>query len=213
MSAESIAKYLAIDVETTGLSPDIHCIVELAAMPLDAKLQKMLIEPLHLFIRPPSDAVVDPYALKINGHTWSLDTASEKYQQALEYDVALTALASYIEKHWGRWVNSPWIVPVGWNVSFDISFVQKLYSHTPLTTSSFWPFHYHTLDLLTICRYLDVCAGRERRSYKLDALVKEFFPEEAAKGEMHTALADCEMMLKVLEKFERMPTTGEGRIL
>lgn len=62
-----------VDVETTGLDPQVHALVEVAVLKVDPDV----LVPIDRFeskVRPASDAVVDPAAARVNGYTpedWS----------------------------------------------------------------------------------------------------------------------------------------------
>jgi DNA polymerase III alpha subunit (gram-positive type) len=200
---------LALDTETTGLDPEKNSLLEISAIPLDDRLYRKQVEPFHVLIRPRPGCAIDRKAIDINGHEWAFDPKSTRFQEALDYPAALTAFQQYIEQHFGK--SASWIVPVGWCPSFDIFHLKGLYSYRDEKTSAIspdalkargWPFHYHTFDLMTICRYLDVAAGRTRKSYALDKVARELFSGELVKG-MHTSAKDVEMMLRVFRTLEK----------
>jgi DNA polymerase III alpha subunit (gram-positive type) len=196
-------QYIGLDLETSSLSPETGCILEIAALPLDEKLFRRKVDPFNVLVRPPASAHIDPAAIRVNGHIWALDAGSDLYREALAPGEALEAFTAYLIQHYGP--RPAWIVPAGWNVGFDVGFMKRLYTHDPSPENlkaRGWPFHYHTFDLMTICRYLDVAAGRTRKSYALDKVARELFSDELTKG-MHTATKDCEMMLRVFRTLEK----------
>jgi len=203
-------QYLAIDTETTGLNSDLHSLLEIAAIPLNAKLQKQDVEPFHTLVRPIHGRSVDAKAIEINGHTWATQCAGPVWDKALNYRDARIEFKKYIAQHFGP--DASFIVLVGWNVSFDEGFLQRLYTYSnegvtvptdSVLTREKWPFHWHKIDLQGICRYLDIRAGRSRRSYRLGALAEHYYATSLAKYAAHTALGDCEMQLRVLEAVEK----------
>lgn len=203
-------QYIAIDTETTGLDPEHACIIELAAIPLDSALRPQPgIDPYRTYIRPRSHKSISKKAIDINGHTWVYKQASEEYQGALSYDNAWKDFYGWLRQVYEK---PSWIIPVGWNISFDEAFLRYLHAHPdvprtvgggPATPRYPWPFHYHKIDLLAICRYLDLRAGRTRRSYKLEAMAEHFFGS-IADFHMHTALGDVDMSLRVLQQMEHL---------
>jgi DNA polymerase III epsilon subunit-like protein len=204
-------QYLAVDTETTGLDADKHSLLELAAIPLDDKLQKKAVEPFHVLIRPLPGRTIDRKAIDVNRHVWVYDEQSPEYKAALSYTASCGLFRGYVAQHFGA--NASWIILVGWNPSFDMGFLKRLYTYhdgyTDVPTDDVlkkagWPFHYHTVDLIGVCRFLDIRAGRSRQSYRLEALARHYFPEETTKlATLHTATTDCEMQLRVLDAVEK----------
>lgn len=183
--------YILLDTETTGLDPATSDVIELGACVLDESLA--LVGPeFECTIRPVKP--VNPQAIAINGHDWALNCASEGWMSALDRADAWKSFTAWIREHYGP---KGWIVMVGWNVSFDHAHLRALCD----SVCGWWPFHFQVLDLLQICRYMDVRAGRSRFSYRLDRLAQELggVPKD---GKLHTALTDARTALAVLERFE-----------
>lgn len=206
-------QYIVIDTETTGLDPEHADIIELAAIPLDSQLEpREGVKPYHTFIKPRPHHPVSPEAIKVNGHTWALDSSHEVYKAALHYDDAWEHFFTWLKEHYAK---PSWIITVGWNISFDENFLRYLHAHpdvpgrsgTQAYVKKEWPFHYHKIDLIGVCRYLDLRAGRTRRSYKLEKMAEHFFGP-IADFHMHTALGDADMSIKVLRQMEELEASG-----
>ncbi len=197
-------QYLALDTETTGLDPQHADIIELAAVPLDEHLNpREKIHPYQSLIRPRPDAPIVKKAIEVSGHTWVYDKNCEKYQEALPQEEAWQDFFGWIEQCYER---PAWIILVGWNVSFDEAFLRQLHARTADNHALYkfpWPFHYHKIDLIAICRYLDLRAGRVRRTYKLEKMAENFFGKDD-NVKMHTALDDTQMSIKVLRRMETL---------
>lgn len=202
-------QYIVIDTETTGLDPEHADIIELAAIPLDAQLEpREGVKPYHTFIQPRPHHSISEEAIKVNGHTWALDHESETFKNALPYDVAWDHFMEWMKQHFQR---LQWIITVGWNVSFDENFLRYLHAHPDVPrharsqayVKKQWPFHYHKIDLIGVCRYLDLRAGRTRQSYKLERMAEHFFGI-ISDFHMHTALGDADMSIKVLRAMEKL---------
>ena len=200
--------YLCFDTETTGLASYTHGLLEVGALALDGKLRKREGVPsFHTYVRPLPSHRIDARAIAINKCTWVRDPRSTTYQRALTYEQARKAFQDYVRETFGITADTPVtekIIAVGWNVDFDLAFLKALYeqTNTPLKE---WPFHYHKLDLLSICRYLDLRAGRPlRKSYSLEAMSKELYGGVLGKFAAHTALGDAHMCLKILESLENL---------
>jgi len=201
-------QYIVLDTETTGLDPEHADIIELAAIPLDAELNpREGVKPFHTFIQPQPHHPIAKQAIEVNGHTWVYDHESETYKNALPYDRAWTHFYDWMATLYEK---MQWIITVGWNVSFDEAFLRYLHAHPDVPgragsqayVKKQWPFHYHKIDLIGVCRYLDLRAGRTRKSYKLEKMAEHYFGS-ISDFHMHTALGDADMSLKVLRKMEQ----------
>jgi len=209
-------QYLAVDLETTGLDPSRNSIIEIGAVPLDEYLNRRPdVEPFHTYVQPWPDAEVAQQALAVNKQFWVNKPESDEYKRALPYRQAWEAFWSFLYKHYGD--NPKFIVLVGWNVSFDEGFLKRMCVwsnvnervaiHDDALKKYKWPFHWHKIDLLGVCRYLDARKGRPpRKSYRLEALAEHYY-SALAKFAAHTAMGDCELQLKVLEAIEKEDDT------
>lgn len=207
----SEGQYLALDLETTGLNPSCNSVIEVGAVPLDTQLKRREgVEPFHAYVQPWPDAEIAAQAIAVNKQNWVYKPESEEYKAALPYNKAWEALLNYVYQHYGD--GAKFVVLVGWNVSFDEGFLKRLcvWSNAKERVviadddlKKFrWPFHWHKIDLLSICRYLDARNGRPpRKSYRLETLAEQYY-SALAKFASHTALGDCELQLKVLEAIE-----------
>jgi len=198
------AAYLCVDTETTGLEPEHCAMVEIGAIALNKRLRPLegKSATLNLTLRPDKRVhEIQAKAIQINGHKWVYNENSQEWKDALPYEEAREVFHDFIVSHFPK---PKFIVMVGWNVGFDERFLKAMYAYQGESNVSYgWPFHYHKLDLLAICRYLDLRAGRPpRKSYSLEALSKAYFGDGMAKFAAHTAMGDAQMCLKVLEAME-----------
>ena len=201
-------KYLCVDTETTGLDSDKHALLEIGAIVLNKHLRPQEgVDPFRITVRPVEGVhEIEAKAIHVNNHKWVYEPDSEAYQAAYAYPEACQEFHEFLTSVYGK---PTWIVMVGWNVGFDEDFLKALYTYTNTregATKTFpWPFHYHKIDLLGICRYLDIVNKRPpRKSYSLDAMAKHFYGHELAKFAMHTAMGDAQMSLKVLDAMEKV---------
>lgn len=113
-----------IDVETTGLNPLIHEIIEIGCV-VPGK------EPFSVKVMPVNLTVMEAEALEVNGFS------EEEWQDAYTLKRALELLTEYVPT--GSYL-------MAYNATFDWSFLQAAYHKTGVAV----PFHYHRLDLLTL---------------------------------------------------------------
>lgn len=119
-----------IDVETTGLDPQIHGITEIAIS--RGSVQDFLRSSppvMSWFVKPFDGCVVDSRAVEINGY-------DEKMWEEIGA-LGLWIVGDLISKHLDG------AIPVGWNVGFDIAFIK---AELRRLGKSYSP-HYHSLDL------------------------------------------------------------------
>lgn len=116
---------IIIDLETTGLYPQTHEIIEIGAVRVSSG------ETFEVKVQPHNIEDADPVALHINGYD------KEKWRDASTLPAALKLLSDFVGKD---------AYLMAYNVSFDRSFLEKAYKDCNLP----YPFHYHHLDLLTL---------------------------------------------------------------
>jgi DNA polymerase III epsilon subunit-like protein len=203
-------QYCLLDTETTGLDPEHNGIIELAA-------EKIIVEEgrfgvpvghkhFHTLVRPAEGHGITDAALEVNKHYWCKDPTSQQYKNAMPYTDAWDAFYAWLKKNYEK---PEWLIMLGWNPSFDEAFLRYMHSYpnVPGTAGnaayvrSNWPFHYHKIDFISLARYLDIRAGRSRRTYKLEKMAEHFFGA-VSNFAMHTALGDARMALTILHRME-----------
>lgn len=194
-----MADYLLVDVETGGLDPYRHALLEIGAVALDSGLKVRTNKkgiPVTFETKVcPCGGVVEEAAVEVNGHRWALNPRSTEYRTAPNSATARVAFNRWLEQHYG--VAPSYVVLVGWNVGFDKGFLERLYRHGTANC----PFHYHVLDLLGVARYLDALQGKIRKSYALQAIAGELGVKP--RGQAHTALADALLALDVVNTLQK----------
>ncbi len=184
------ATHLLVDTETSGLDPERHAILEVGAIALDDSLAPVG-DPLEFTVRPRPGDEIEAEAIRVNGHTWATDPASEGWAAALEADAAAETLLCFMES---AGLPREYVPLVGWNVSFDERFLRRLLGARP------WPFHFQWIEMISVVRFIDAKTGAPpRRSYKLTAVVGDMLSKEAiAASKAHSALGDCQLTLGVI---------------
>jgi len=105
--------YCIIDVETSGLSTDKNCILQVGSIITDSDLN--VLHTYKSYVRPWEGASIEESAIAINGIT------EDKYKDAPTEVEAFLALQDLLRK---PKYNPP--TYVGYNVQFDIGFVKSL---------------------------------------------------------------------------------------
>ena len=147
-----------IDLETTGLDPARHEIIEIGCIlaqqiPSDGNGPRLKeINSFDIKVRPEHIETADPLALKINGYT------EAGWQEA---ETLSSALATLSEKTIGA-------VPVGHNIDFDIGFLRAAYEKLGIP----WVLHYKRLDTISIA-YARLYDEPNLSQFSLDMLCKK----------------------------------------
>lgn len=158
-----------VDLETSGLDPFQHGILELGAIFLDGPDA----EPAYMRadVRP-DGCVFDERALAVNGFT------PERIAAAEPQDRAICAFDARVQKG---------ALLAGWNIPFDMAFLKEAYRASGLV----WRFDYHTLDIWSLY-YVLKGQGPGTGHLQLKALCKRLGLYKETDGAAHSALQDID---------------------
>lgn len=173
-----------IDVETTGLDPYTHELIEVAAI----RASWSSLRPLRVATRkvqPMRIESADPRALEVNGY------APEGWADAVSLEDALRVLAPLMEG----------AALAGHNVGFDVAFLERAYAETGLPLPA---VDYHRLDTSS----LSWLFAAEGESLSLAATCRRLGIEQS---NAHRALADAWSSLEVARRVRR--GLGQGLTL
>lgn len=134
---------VVVDVETGGLDPQEHALLELGAVLLDVDEQGRLYprEEHVISVHPSELTTVDPVSIKIHG----IDPADPE-REALQERAALEAFFGPIRRQ-VRALNARRAILVGHNAPFDLAVLQAACDRTGYKRNPFHPFS--TLDTVT----------------------------------------------------------------
>ena len=167
-----------IDLETTGLDPERHEIIELGCLVLRQPDLKSLAE-IDLKIRPTHLETAEPEALAINGYS------SGDWLFAVELESALKQLS---EKASGA-------IMVAHNITFDWPFLERAFVLTGVKNTLASP----RLDLLSMA-FIKLYRQERLQRFNLRALADYF----GLKNEQqHTALNDIKISVEIYKKLQQ----------
>ena len=175
-----------VDVETTGLDPDIQeviqigCVVVSQEWSADGKPEFKMIEEFELKIKPINIAVADKVALRINGYNETDWVFAYDLKQAMEIFAKKTADC----------------IMIGHNVCFDFMFIDKAFKKSGVENK----MHYHKLDTISIA-FAKLHSEGDADRFSLNFLC-EYFKIENKKA--HTALSDSRATFEVYKKLMSM---------
>ncbi|MHA1952495.1 MAG: 3'-5' exonuclease [Candidatus Heimdallarchaeaceae archaeon] len=172
--------YFAFDVETTGLDPEKHEILQLGAILLDDDLKR--IDSGQMKLMPKHWERADKEALiinKVDPSTWEPTHKSTKE--------ALNKLHSFVNKYFPP---SEKLIPLGHNVSFDLDFLRSLYKEE----EKMWIYHYHKIDTINWAMLWGKVTKTPIKSYKLCDICELF---NIKLDNAHDAMSDVKATVEI----------------
>ena len=176
------------DVETTGLDPIKHDVIELSLLRLQDGCQKTW------QIKPTNTSTIDSGALRVNGHKLEDLLHQTKFGKD-NYKEASKVLVEVENWLLEDNVSSEFRLLVGQNINFDKTMLEQLW--TKCECRDTFPFGRRTMDTMMIEFFLDWCKNSLSEGYSLNNLTKKY----GVKNEKaHTAEADVKATKEVFEK-------------
>ena len=111
-------KTFYFDLETSGLDPLIHgilqlaCIVDIGGVVVEKRVWKM---------RPAKGLKADPQALAVNGFTM------EQIRSFMPEEEFLTEFVEFLDTYVNKYVKTDKFYPAGYNIQFDVGFLKALF--------------------------------------------------------------------------------------
>ena len=171
-----------IDLETTGLNPEKHEIIEigcLIARQKDRGVQGPLVEKIEEFeikVKPTHIETADREALRICGYN------EADWVFAVDLKQALLQLAEMTKSS----------IMVGHNVSFDWVFLEKAFEETGVSPE----FHYHKIDTIALS-FAKLYDNPDAQKFSLRALCELL---NIKNEKAHTALSDVRATFELYKK-------------
>ena len=171
-----------IDVETTGIDPSVHEIIELGVVIARLKDDVLtVVDQFDIKIVPKHIDNADPVALRVNGYNES------DWLFAVERE---EALKTFITKTHGA-------IFVAHNIIFDYGFIEAALKQSGLEHQ----MHFHKIDTISMA-FAVLHTADDINRYSLKALC-EYFGIENARA--HSAYADAFATYEVFKKLLKLP--------
>ncbi len=166
-----------VDVETGGLDPAYHDILEIAAILTDWDLKE--ISRYEARIRPRNPDRIDPAAAKVNGYDPELWSGSA---------VHFAEFQGWLSKHvpYGHVA-----IPIGHNVGFDRAFIESYYK----PFGKWMPLSYHQCDTVGLAAAMKIAKAIDVPNLKLATVGAALGIQ---KPQTHRAMDDCLMARQIL---------------
>lgn len=179
-----------VDVETTGLQPGFHEMIDVGMIITD--LDGVPIEKLFLRIMPAHPERTEPGAAAVNGFSVRLWQERGFVSEA----AAVRQMLAFTERVSGE----KELLMVGYNAWFDISFIDHLFRSQNETWRKL--FHYFVLDLPSMAW------GQKHRSLTGAVLSEELgIDAETSNPLLHTGLSGAEYNLRLYQALFAEPSS------
>jgi DNA polymerase III epsilon subunit-like protein len=179
-------KVLYMDVETTGVEPGKHGIIQLAAL---MEIGGDVVDTFNMKFQPHEGAEINPDALKVT------NTDPEELKTRTTSSDAYRSFLRWIDKHIGKYDKADKAYPAGYNVNFDLSFLDAWFRHHG---NKFGTGSYHNwkmLDPLSLFRLWDFQGQLSLPNYKLQTVCEHF----GVQIDAHDALSDIKATRELLQ--------------
>jgi DNA polymerase III subunit alpha, Gram-positive type len=160
------------DLETTGLNPGIHEIIEIGAV-LVSQPDFQVLKTYEVKVIPEHIETASPEALKVNHYD------PENWYNAVPLSQAIRDICEMGQD----------AIPAGYNVTFDWAFIQAALNQVGMPD----PFYYHRVDVMSIAFAKHYQDGKFTK-YSLSELCNYY---NVTNRMAHTALADAQATYEV----------------
>lgn len=174
-------KKFIFDLETTGLNPKIHGIIQTAGI---IRLGDGTKHKFNFKHKPFPGQVLDPIALEVTG------TTPEMIEKYAEPEKAYKALIALISKYVDRYDSKDKFIIMGYNCTFDIGFLREFFLNNNDKYYGSWFSSYNMIDvhkLFTALRGSGLYPELEALENMKLATVAEFYGIDI---DAHDALSD-----------------------
>lgn len=187
-------KILFFDVETTGLDPKIHEIVQLAyVLDVDGNVAASR----SLLMRPLNPHTVSPEALTVQSRTMDELMAFPHPFEA--YTIFLRDMGENVEKYNPK----DKAAPCAYNAPFDISFLQAFFQSFNDPYLGSWISLKRTIDPLPVVRMLDSVFPMRLDDFKLETIARYYDVPIVAHDAMSDVTALRDIYYKLTLQFKK----------
>jgi len=184
-------KVFNFDVETTGLFPNIHGIVQLSGI---IEINDEAVDRFNFLMKPfPQDKITEE-SLKVHGHTLDKIVHYQKPEQI--YD----NLIEIMKEHVDPFDPNDKFYPCGYNIGFDTSFLIQFFKKNGDEYIGSWLNMYVQIDPLPVLRMLDFMGKFALPNYRLETVAEVLGIEHNP----HDAMSDIEVTIEIRKAVETL---------
>ena len=179
-------KLLFVDVETTGLNPDRHGVIQLAALHEGSQFVAR--------VNPGKAVLYDKEALKVNG------IKKKKIKKFPKSSVVMDNFVQWMKKEINPYDKNDKFIAVGYNVKFDVEFLHGWARREGFMYMGSY-IDWRVIDVLVLARtahYLGQLPGKPE-DFKLVTICELY----GINGATHDALEDIEATRELFYKITR----------
>ena len=181
-------KNLYLDVETSGLNPLKHSIIQLSGL---IEIDGTVVEEFNYKIQPAAGESVSLDSLKICDVT--IEDLKKYVKPEIVYKEFVTLLAKYVNKL----DKQDKFFLIGYNSKFDDEFLRSFFLKNEDEYYGSW-FWWPSLDVAVMAAILTKEHRHKFPNYKLSTLAEYF--QINIEGNLHDALTDCKITMELYKK-------------
>lgn len=195
----------AIDVETTGLDPNYHELIQIAILPLDSEIKPRTdVLPFYIELKPEHPERADSKAMHVN----KLKMADINVR-GFDRLNAIGLFEEWVKKlglPYTKYGNPKQIIPLGHNYTFDCAFIKAWLG----TETYYHYFHYHHRDTMVVANYLNDRANVHAEPHEFAKASLEYLASVLGvpRSRAHDALCDCQTTAEVYRLLLRRGVMG-----
>jgi len=186
-----VKKIFWFDVETTGLDPIKHDIVQLAFL---IEIDGRIVEDKNMLMQPFNYETIDPQALERQKRT------VEEIMAYPDPRKIYLELISILEKYVDRYDKKDKFHNGGYNSKFDMDFLKQYFIKNGDQYFGSW-FNYKSIDPLPLLHMLDGLGSVSLENYQLETVCKHFKIPIAAHDALNDIIATRNLAKIICSKY------------
>lgn len=184
-------KILFTDVETTGLKPGFHEIVQMSGI---IEIDGVKVKAFDVKMRPKYPERTSKEALEKQNVT------IEELSAYPSREEGWVKIMSYLDSNVDRFDKEDKYYMCGYNINFDRRFIEELFAENQNKFFGAY-FYYELIDVLTMAMLMKICGKLDSPNLKLTS-VCEALGMPFKEGTAHNAIYDIAMTMKLFYKLQ-----------
>lgn len=182
-------KLLYFDVETTGLNPKVHDIIQLSGL---IEYDNKVVDGFNFIMRPYNFESINREALQVNGKT------IEELVNYPDPGEIYFHLLKVFEAHINRYDKTDKFIPVAYDGKFDMDFLAAFFAKNEDKYFGSW-VTWDLIDPMAIARYYFTFKDIKTDDFRLETVCRYFGIPLKAHDAMHDIVATRKVLYKLRE--------------